>query len=193
VIEHLYPTPVYRSKVKDYQSLNYHIEKVMPKIEYFDMGELWGSSHFTTSDFKQRDNILKKFGLNKVIKEIENHVKLYCNELGCELPDYNLESWFTRYRKGNYADIHHHSPANISGCYYYKTNEKDGDFFFESPNPFLGTTPCFEMHTKWGERKQCTPQEGMIMLFPGWMKHGVNVNTTDHTRICLAFNIWFKD
>ena len=35
------------------------------------------------------------------------------------------------------------------------------------------------------------PQVGKMILFPGWLQHGVNVNNTDNIRMSLAFNIHF--
>ena len=36
------------------------------------------------------------------------------------------------------------------------------------------------------------PEVGKILLFPGWLKHGINTNNTDNIRISLSFNICFK-
>ena len=31
--------------------------------------------------------------------------------------------------------------------------------------------------------------EGMLLIFPGWMEHGVTPNTTDNDRIVISANI----
>ena len=189
MIEHLYATPVYYNFAKDYQSLNYHIDKVIDKVDfYYNKG--WGATHYISTDFMKEINIIKKLGLNKIEKEIDTHLRNYCNDLDFTMRDYALESWFAKFEKGNYAHIHNHNHADISGAYYYKTNGEDGDFFFESPNPYLEITKCY---TPLSQRRQHKPQEGKILLFPGWLKHGVKTNNTDNTRISLAFNICFKD
>ena len=189
MIEHLYATPVYYNFAKDYQSLNYHIDKVIDKVD-FNYNKGWGATHYISTDFMKRINIIKKLGLNKIEKEIDTHLRNYCNDLDFTMRDYALESWFAKFEKGNYAHIHNHNPADISGAYYYKTNGEDGDFFFESPNPYLEITKCYgSLSQRWKHK----PQEGKILLFPGWLKHGVKTNNTDNTRISLAFNIFFKD
>ena len=189
MIEHLYATPVYSNFAKDYQSLNYHIDKVIDKVD-FNYKKEWGATHYISTDFMKRINIIKKLGLNKIEKEIDTHLRNYCNDLDFTMRDYALESWFAKFEKGNYAHIHNHNPADISGAYYYKTNGEDGDFFFESPNPYLEITKCYR---QFSQRWKHKPQEGKILLFPGWLKHGVKTNNTDNTRISLAFNIYFKN
>ena len=37
-----------------------------------------------------------------------------------------------------------------------------------------------------------TPKEGKILLFPGWLEHGVKTNLTDNVRMSLSFNVYFK-
>ena len=189
MIEHLYTTPVYSNFAKDYQSLNYHIDKVIDKVD-FNYKKEWGATHYMSTDFMKKINIIKKLGLNKIEKEIDTHLRNYCNELNFPMRDYASESWFAKFEKGNYAHIHNHGFADISGAYYYKTNGEDGDFFFESPNPYLSTSECY---IPLSQRWEYKPQEGKILLFPGWLKHGVKTNNTDNTRISLAFNICNKN
>jgi uncharacterized protein (TIGR02466 family) len=196
MIEHLYATPVYNSVVKDYKTINYHIDKVIDRVD-FNMKDEWGSTHYLSTDFSKKKCIVKELGLRKVTKEIDNHLREYVNEMNAdkrffqtfEIKDYRLESWFSKFKKGNYAHLHHHGDADISGVYYYKTNNNDGDLFFVSPNPHLDTRKCY---MRFGEAWEHHPAEGKIMLFPGWLRHGVRTNNTDDTRISLSFNVYFK-
>ena len=192
MIERLYPTPVYYNIIKNSQVINYHIDKVIDKVD-FQMNDNWGMTHYLSTDFMKgrRSNIIKDLGLHKIKKEIHNHLREYCNELEFEMREYEVESWFSKFEKGNYAHIHNHGEGDISGVYYYTTNGDDGDLFLESPNPHLGLFKCYS--DKWSERRVFKPMEGKIVMFPGWVKHGVTTNMTNNTRISLAFNIFFRD
>ena len=106
-----------------------------------------------------------------------------------EYKKYELQSWFSKFTPGDYAQIHNHKHVDISGVYYYKTNGDDGDFFFESPNPHLSTSYTFG-HL--GRRWEYKPKSGKILLFPGWLNHGVKTNETKDERISLSFNIIFS-
>ena len=188
MIEHLYSTPVYSNFCNDYQVLNYHIDKKINKVKFSYKSD-WGRTHLLSTDFQEDNiNVLKYLKLDKIIKEIDYHVKIYCSEIGREYKKYELQSWFSKFTPGDYAQIHNHTCVDISGVYYYKTNGVDGDFFFESPNPHLSTSHMFG-HL--GRRWEYKPESGKILLFPGWLNHGVKTNETKDERISLSFNIIF--
>ena len=187
-IEYYYPVRVYNSIVDNYQSINYQIDKVIDKID-FKMIDRWGPTHYLSSDFSkdmEEINILKELRLHKVIKVIDHHLRAYCSELNYSMRDYKLSTWFSLFKKGNYAHIHHHGSVDIAGVYYYKTNENDSDLFFNSPLPFRD---CFQKDSNPIHHK---PIPGKILLFPGWFRHGVRTSTSDSDRISLSFNIQFK-
>jgi len=192
VIEHLYATPVYSSMVVDYQTINYHIDKVMDKLKFYSL-DTWGKTHLISIDFTKKSsedfNIIKDLRLKKLEKEIDNHVKEYCDEIGFTYSKYKMTSWFSKFENGSYAHIHNHGDSDISGVYYYKTNGDDGKFFFESPNVHLTTSRIYNHR---GVRWEYIPHCGKIILFPGWLRHGVETNNTDNTRISISFNIKFE-
>ena len=188
-VDPIYSTPVYYSIVNDWQSINYGISKVLDKVN-FEIKEDWGKTHYISTDFSNKSStILKDLGLNRLTKEIDSHIKQYCSELEFNVKEYVLSSWLTKFEKGNYAHIHNHAHADISGVYYYKTNGEDGEIFFEPPVPWFKTSICYE---KWRRRWMYTPKEGKILLFPGWLEHGVKTNLTDNVRMSLSFNVCFK-
>ena len=93
------------------------------------------------------------------------------------------------FQKGNYAHIHKHGFSDISGVYYYRTNGSDGDIFFETP---VTETGCSKFWINHSLTFNIAPEKGLIILFPGWLSHGVRTNTTDDQRISLSFNINYK-
>ena len=183
-IEHLFSSPIYASKVNDTEVVNYEIDKIIDKVDF----HFKQHSHFlSTFDFEE--NILERYKIKYLSKEIDRHLRKYCDELGFKTRDYKLVSWFSKFEPKNYAHMHHHGHADISGCYYYKTNEVDGSIFFKSPNPHLGTSECYsKVNNTWIH----PPAIGKIILFPGWLLHGVKINETHNTRISVSFNIFFK-
>ena len=189
MIEHLYATPVYSCMVVDYQTINYHIDKVIDKVNFYSIDK-WGKTHLISTNFTKKVNVIKELGLKKLQKEIDNHVKKYCDEIGFEYSKYKMTSWISKFESGSYAQIHDHGDADISGVYYYKTNGDDGKFFFESPNDHLNTSRIFM--DRGGVRWEYIPHCGKMILFPGWLKHGVQTNITDNTRISISFNIKFE-
>ena len=92
MIENLFATPIYSAVVDNFQSLNYHIDKVIHKIKFYRI-EGWGSTHLLSTDFSKNDkiNILNEFGLNKLSKEIDKHLREYCSEIGYEYKRYKMD------------------------------------------------------------------------------------------------------
>ena len=186
MIQYLYPTPIYCCpRVDNFETIQEEIDKCIDKVD-FRMRKNWGATHYLS--FPSFDvDVLKKYELWSLSKEIDRHLKAYCSELDIIVQEYTKISWLTKFEKGNYGHIHNHGYCDIAGCYYYKTNGEDGDLFFMTPNPHLDTTKCYI--DKFGAMVNHKPQEGKICLFPGWLDHGIRTNETDNTRMSLAFNI----
>ena len=94
----------------------------------------------------------------------------------------------TKMEKGDYAICHEHAWSDLSGVYWYKTNGQDGSIYFQTPNLAQATSiwDARPNHMKF------QPEQGRIMLFPGWLRHGVESNTSDNTRMSVSFNITFE-
>ena len=157
----------------------------------FDYTDEWGSTtRFSDPSFT--NNFLQEFNIVSFEQELNLHIKRYLSQIGFVLHpkmSYRIgASWMTLSRKGNYGHIHSHGASDISGVYYFKTNSNDGDLFFETPNKLLTSSFCFNhMHS----RAYYKPEPGKLLLFPGWLEHGVQTNTTDHERVSVSFNIHF--
>ena len=140
---------------------------------------------------------LKEKACISFITALNGAVERYCQHTGFPATDmydpdklvYNRKSWINEFRKGSYAHAHHHSTADISGVYYYQTSGDDGSLYFESPVAQAGCTPAW---IQLNERFNIPPRVGLMVLFPGWLTHGVSTNRTDSTRISISWNVNFK-
>ena len=103
--------------------------------------------------------------------------------------NYDRTSWINKFQKGSYAHIHSHSTTDISGVYYYKAEPDSGSIFFESP---VSQASCTDAWVQLTNRFAIPPKPGLLVLFPGWLWHGVSTNFTDHERISISWNIKFK-
>ena len=85
MIEHLYATPVYSCMVVDYQTINYHIDKVIDKVNFHSIDK-WGKTHLISTNFIKTVNIIKELGLKKLQKEVKINgltivpINLFINE-----------------------------------------------------------------------------------------------------------------
>jgi len=184
----LFATPIYHNTISD-NGIKNEIDSIIDdvKLEY---REEWGQTHYISTNFSSNisSNALDEYNLMELKKNIHKNLIEYLKVLNYPISNlkYDTESWFSLFEKGNYAHIHSHGTADISGVYYYKTNKKDGDIFFEPPLSQLKQSKLFYNHSaSW----PLTPEEGKLIIFPGWLNHGVKTNTTESERISLSFNI----
>ena len=189
---HLFPTPVYQSYIGRFEEVQKEISTVI-KTNFREDSDwktptTWGKTHkLSTLNFG--DNIVEQFNMETLNKQLDNHIKQYCNNIGFNPTEYTMTSWLTLNGNGSYAHIHNHGDVDISGVYYYQTNGLDGDLFFETPVPSCASSRVF---TYFSDRVEYKPDPGKVIILPGWLLHGVKTNETDHKRISLAFNVTFK-
>jgi uncharacterized protein (TIGR02466 family) len=93
--------------------------------------------------------------------------------------------WANVNREGGYNKIHNHPGAVWSGCYYvsvgkpYAAPDTNGWIEFQDPRPG-------NLH---GRNERIKPEEGLMLLFPGWLNHFVNPFHGEGERISIAFNL----
>ena len=189
-IHHLFSTPIWYNKcVNNFEKIQEEIDEVVPEID-FKMIPSWGSTHYLSTQTFQQD-LFRDYMLDSLRDEIRRNLTSYLKEVVFEPRPFQMCSWLTKFEKGCYGHIHNHGTSDISGVYYHKTNGKDGDLFFQSPAPGHGMSRVFGLQCS-GSRRYI-PKEGVLLLFPGFLDHGINTNETDNTRISLSFNIRFAN
>ena len=91
---------------------------------------------------------------------------------------------------------HRHPGAILSGVYYVKCNDTNGNLFFSNHNPveydWGNDNSIYEdIHDNIvaSDNWNFVPKEGDLYLFPSWAKHGVISNTSNNNRISISFNL----
>ena len=87
--------------------------------------------------------------------------------------DFNIsvvQSWAIVYEKGNGAAKHSHADTLISAVFYADVEASASPLKFENGPTIL-------------------PEKGMLVIFPGWLKHEVPPMRFDSKRIAIAFNL----
>lgn len=185
-----FPTPVYTNKIRGsfFDEVQEEIGNSLSKVD-FKFNDNFGETHLL-SDPTFLENYIEKHSLDSLSSVIKQNVQKYMIDIGYtqELKYRIASSWIALFKPGNYGHVHDHGITDISGVYYHKTNGKDGNIYFESPNSNLVSSVPFN-HLS--HPITYDPEEGGLLLFPGWLKHGIKKNTTDETRISLSFNLYF--
>ena len=194
-IDHTFATPIYHGMVSNYESIQYQIDKRIDSIK-FDNKQFPGSPHWLSEGGFGGD-VIKDYGFNALSKEIYCHVDNYCDMIDADIISYKKDrkSWIALFKKGDYAQIHNHGDVDISGVYYYKSPDIKSRIYFETPNPYLSVSKIFKSNINGnfiGRTNIAHPSTpGIIILFPGWLMHGVHRNMSDEDRMSISFNISF--
>jgi uncharacterized protein (TIGR02466 family) len=186
-LEFWFPTPIYYNNIPDNGILNKFISSYeLYKTNNQFQGPLGWNSHLI-SDPTFSTNFLDNH--LEFCQQLDIHIQQYLKMTGAPIVPYRIiSSWMTLTGKGNYGRTHVHGDSDISGVFYVKTSGKDGNIFFENPNKTLRNSFCFR---HFQQNITYSPEVGRLMLFPGWLEHGIETNTTDHERVSVSFNIVF--
>ena len=183
----LFPTPIYITEISEETH-----KKTLEKIKDIKWGavplnsqahEMNISKVFKEPDFSA--DVIDEYDLSEFYEELLLYAKRYLLSTGGLFGKFYKSSWITRYKKGDYAQQHCHGTATVSVAYYLATNSEDGDFYFSNSSPekvTLGTEHKSNMF-------RIPPTERKLILFPGWLEHGVERNNTDNLRMCLSANL----
>lgn len=188
----LYPTLIYCNHVNNFEKNQADLFKVYETLNKSNRLAQKRPNEHLVSDPSFSKNLIQEFNLIDFQQEIISNASRYMNEIGNNTSNFDFdifESWMTVTHKGQFSPRHEHGAADISGTFYLQTDNTDGQIYFSTPVKQCQSSRCFS-----GTHPDLSlpPSDGMIVLFPGWLEHGVSCQTTDSTRIGIAFNISVK-
>jgi uncharacterized protein (TIGR02466 family) len=191
MIKECFPLPIYEVQLDNPRVLAEWeaVHADLKSKDRFQFKEGWTTHKLSDQTFKE--NLIETYKLDEFKKELSTHLANYLLGIDFNNPCWWKVAgcWMTSYEKNHYAHIHNHSPSDISGCYYVKSNTNDGNIFFLNPNRIMSSTLVYRTLP---DRLFVRPRPGTLILFPGWLDHGVEPNKTDDERVSVAFNIDFS-
>lgn len=101
--------------------------------------------------------------------------------------------WVNINQKGDTNSVHIHDNSFVSGAYYVKATEDQGSIiFYKSYNQDFITASQAQVQYYTALSASAIafkPETGKLVMFPGWLPHGVERNSTDEDRISISFNV----
>lgn len=201
MIKEIFPIKIYEVEFPDYDSIK---DSLLAEVTaLFDVNREQYANHRLfrgalslegTKEFEFRD-LHKRLQHQQVVEFIRTHIKQYWTELGYT-PHYTpdiVHLWANLAPKGGNIIQHNHSPFEIAGTFYINAEPEMGSLALVNPNEMiLGRLPYYTNE----ESKQgryffdhlVEPKPGKLVLFPGWMYHKTQVNTSDKERVVLGLN-----
>ena len=91
---------------------------------------------------------------------------------------------------------HNHPGSSLAGVYYFHTPEKSGDILLHDQRSCctwenLNYEPNDPQKQKTARTyHRIKPQEGLLIMFPGFLQHSVETNLSNQNRISIVFNVF---
>jgi uncharacterized protein (TIGR02466 family) len=140
----------------------------------------WQSNSIRSGESADVDSLVEY--LNQEIHEI-------CKQTGLpKLELYNI--WININRPGSYNLLHNHVGAVLSGVYYIHAEEGQGNIQFErNDNAEYHIPARVDNYTYFTATKASYKSKtSAVYIFPSWLKHNVEANTSNEDRISISFN-----
>lgn len=123
--------------------------------------------------------------MNKLCVFLQHYLNILSEKIGKKLNINNLWININGYQTTN--NLHTHPASYVSGVFYVRAKENQGDICFENPlkyfNQFMYDNTNFlddDVYYK--------PKTGKLLLFPSSLSHSVLSNETNIDRISISFN-----
>ena len=112
-----------------------------------------------------------------------------------KLENFTVYKWININKTGNYNVLHNHDPFSevmLSGVFFVKTPENCGNIIFHDPRNILKYAKDQAYYNNKIYTCDLKPEENMLIIFPPWLDHEVEINKSEKDRISIGFNIFFN-
>lgn len=186
-IQDIFSIKIFRKKIDDDV-----VTKIKQEMDLCCDGDIYGlmkGNKFEQvnqpvfSDPNFEEDFLEKHQINSLRQEAIKNCYEYLNEYdACGNNELSFDrSWVCFCPKNTWGHSHNHPEALIAGVYYFKTSKSKGNLRLWGPLQFKKGVSNIKYDIE--------PEEGTMVLFPGWMYHEILTNTGDETRISIAFQV----
>ena len=185
-----FPTAIWKFEVPGYSALN---ERLMAFILAERGRDAAGMSRSAVLGWHSSDQLHRHAEMEEFVEVLEQNIAevLRSYKLDAAQAEVELAScWAMVNGKLASGVVHCHPNSFLSGVYYVNTTEKTGNIFFQDPRPAASMSACpVTEFMPWTIRQvSYQPVPGGMLIFPGWLYHGVEPNLSDAPRVSLSFN-----
>lgn len=127
---------------------------------------------------------------NALLEQLQQSVDYYLQEdpsykQTLSQENLQIESWTNINDPGSLNLLHTHKINNFSALYYVQA-QGTGDLVFLNP---ANLDLSANYHGPGNARMHYQPSDGDLLMWPSWMPHEVERNTSNKHRVNIAFNI----
>ena len=102
--------------------------------------------------------------------------------------------WANVLAKGAAHKAHGHPNNFLSGVYYLRTHPGTDTLNFHDPRSQAGVIrpPVVELTAENTDQVVVKVNNGTLLVFPSYLQHSVDTNTSEEERISISFNVMFS-
>ena len=193
VVYRLFPEPVFKYKLNNFENLNNELSKYIYKLRDEDNEGLiksnkggWHSKPFRLGI---ENTIQQTFA-----KEIQKNILDVFQKYGWKTENVPItiqEMWAIINKNDNFNVLHSHPNCYLSAAYYVRKPKNSGDItFFDPKEAKTYRFPKIEKYNEYSaETITIKPEEGDLVIFPSYLYHAVGENLSDENRVVISFNV----
>ena len=104
------------------------------------------------------------------------------------VPRYPINSWVNWHPKGAWTEEHDHGAIHQVMVLYLKKPKNSGNIQFRNPMQYHWASypKNFNLSSIW---QTVEVEEGDVLMFPGWISHRTEPNTSDDDRVVMTLNL----
>jgi uncharacterized protein (TIGR02466 family) len=172
----------------DLDKINQEIFKIQEQFPVGVRKSNFGGWQFDEVNFTYHSEVLES-----LVEKIIPYMKKATEEYGYKKDVVDVHYWLNVNRKNHYNNLHKHGTAIMSAVFYTKVPNNSGKIVFQ--RTVTGELECRvdEYNSDNWDEFHVPPKEGLLLMFPGNMKHLVERNLTDDEddrRVSIALNLY---
>ena len=191
--ELLFPTVMHITKIADHRDMNAQLIREVDEIRATTPNGRpvsWSCDLYTTIS----NNFLlhERPGFRRLNQHFVENTTRYGRALDYPMHTHGVQMdmcWLNAYRRGHSQERHNHINYAFSGIYYLKAPPGASTLMIHAPTADVMMVPRtreqVDLNTK---HMEIEPEEGLMLIFTGNLRHGVRASNIDEERISIAMN-----
>jgi uncharacterized protein (TIGR02466 family) len=186
----LFPTPLFVFNLKEHGALNQSLLEIIMRCKGSDPGRVASN----VLGWHSQGNLFDLEEVKSFRALVDEAIAQVATAMGYgNVRIRAANCWANVNSKYASNKIHDHANCLLSGVYYVKTPKDCGNLMFYDPrHARTFYKPLVSNFTEYtADAVAHAAEEGLLLIFPSWLQHGVEPNLSDDERISISFNYIF--
>lgn len=204
IVKEIFSAPILQCVWKDHESLNDSLMSLILAKREQSPGEKMSNTGGWQSEKKLQT--WESPAVAQLIEKINTVVSLLLTDrLGEDeagkVGNWGIAAWANINERGDYNTLHNHSGSFFSGVYYVSAGTPDELHPFSGVLTFRNPTLAAlavdnlrapkQLGSMFRSEYSITPQNGLMLLFPGWLQHEVHPYFGNSPRVSISWDVVF--